>query len=600
MIARLRDRQEWAFFAALRRAEPGRAAVWWAGLVLRGALPAAIALTSGWLIAAVTNDEPLTAPLTTMAVVFVASQVLGPLHEALGYDLGNRMATSLNDRLMATTLGPPGVAHLERADLADDLSMARDFDLGITGPPLSYSMNFIADGLVGIVTGVASALVLAWYGWWQALVLVAAWSATHWMLRESAVWFERRTPEVMRAQRHADYAYRLAVDPPAAKEVRLFGLADWVIERFVRQRRHLYDLQYEATKLREKSVLGALAIVLAANLLAFWTLGARAADGELALSAAIVALQAAIGVSAIAFGGLNWALDGAAAPVAAVAALESVMPPAGALPMGGTATLPPGRGPELRFRDVSFGYPGGPLVLDGFDLTIPAGRSLAIVGQNGAGKTTLAKLLCRLYDPTSGAVEADGIDLRALDLADWRQHVTAVFQDFVRFELSLRDNVAPSGGSDAAVLAALDAAGARHVADLDTPLAKGYPGGTDLSGGQWQRVALARALHAVDAGAGVVLLDEPTAQLDVRGEAEIFERILRATHGRTTILVSHRFSTVRQADRICVLEHGAVVELGSHDELMALGGRYRTMFELQASRFVEVDEHGEEVVHEHL
>ena len=233
MIARLRDRQEWAFFAALRRAEPARAAVWWAGLVLRGALPAAIALTSGWLIAAVTNDEPLTAPLTTMAVVFVASQVLGPLHEALGYDLGNRMATSLNDRLMATTLGPPGVAHLERADLADDLSMARDFDLGITGPPLSYSMNFIADGLVGIVTGVASALVLAWYGWWQALVLVAAWSATHWMLRESAVWFERRTPEVMRAQRHADYAYRLAVDPPAAKEVRLFGLADWVIERVV-------------------------------------------------------------------------------------------------------------------------------------------------------------------------------------------------------------------------------------------------------------------------------------------------------------------------------------------------------------------------------
>ena len=139
--------------------------------------------------------------------------------------------------------------------------MARDFDLGITGPPLSYSMNFIADGLVGLVTGAASAVVLAWYGWWQAIVLVLAWSATHWLLRESAIWFERRTPEVMRAQRHADYTYRLAVDPPAAKEVRLFGLADWVIERFARQRRHLYDLQYEATRLRERSVLGALAIV---------------------------------------------------------------------------------------------------------------------------------------------------------------------------------------------------------------------------------------------------------------------------------------------------------------------------------------------------
>jgi ATP-binding cassette subfamily B protein len=178
-----------------------------------------------------------------------------------------------------------------------------------------------------------------------------------------------------------------------------------------------------------------------------------------------------------------------------------------------------------------------------------------------------------------------------------------VFQDFTRFELPLRDNVAPAGAPDADVLAALADAGAAGIADLDTILAKGYPGGTDLSGGQWQRVALARALCAVRLGAGLILLDEPTAQLDVRGEAEIFERILGATRGRTTILISHRFSTVRHADRICVLEQGRVVELGSHDELIALGGRYRTMFDLQASRFVEaveLDELGEEVIHESL
>jgi ATP-binding cassette subfamily B protein len=601
VIARLRARPEWALFGALRQAAPAHAVLWWVGLVVRGTLPAAIAVTSGWLIRAVTDGDPLGGPLVALAVVFILSQVVGPLHEAVGYDLGNRTATSLNDRLMAATLDPPGVAHLERADLANDLSMARDFDLGITGPPLSYSMNFIADGLVGLVTGAASAVVLAYYGWWQAIVLVVAWSATHWILRESAVWFDRRTPEVMRAQRLADYSYRLAVDPPAAKEVRLFGLADWVIDRFATQRRRLYDLQYAATRLREKSVAGALALVLVANVAVFWSLGARAADGRLDLAAAIVALQAAIGVAAIAFGGLNWALDGAAAPVAAVRTLEGAMGASGDLDSSGRAVIPAGRGPEIRFRDVSFAYPGGPLVLDGFDLTVPAGSSLAIVGQNGAGKTTLAKLLCRLYDPVSGAVEADGIDLRALDLADWRRHVTAVFQDYVRFELPLRDNVAPGGGvADADVLAALDAAGAGSVATLDTPLAKGYPGGTDLSGGQWQRVALARALAAVRTGSGVVLLDEPTAQLDVRGEAEIFERILEATRGHTTILVSHRFSTVRQADRICVLEHGAVVELGTHAELMALGGRYRTMFDLQASRFVEVDEHGEEVVHDVL
>jgi ABC-type multidrug transport system fused ATPase/permease subunit len=241
---------------------------------------------------------------------------------------------------------------------------------------------------------------------------------------------------------------------------------------------------------------------------------------------------------------------------------------------------------EIRFRGVTFHYPGTSTpVLRDFDLTVPAGTSLAIVGRNGAGKTTLAKLLCRLYDPDSGAIEVDGTDLRDLDLAQWRGRVTAVFQDFIRFEWPLRDNVAPTGAPDSSVTAALTAAGADDLATLDTILAKGYPGGTDLSGGQWQRVALARVLCAVREGAGVVLLDEPTAQLDVRGEAEIFERILTETRRATTILVSHRFSTVRLADRICVVEDGRVVELGTHDELIARAGRYATMFDLQAQRF---------------
>ena len=208
------------------------------------------------------------------------------------------------------------------------------------------------------------------------------------------------------------------------------------------------------------------------------------------------------------------------------------------------------------------------------------------MGQNGAGKTTLAKLLCRLYDPSPASIEIDGVDLRDLDIDAWRSQVTAVFQDFIRFELTLRENVAPGTVRPTrSIRAALADAGADQLADLDTPLAKGYAGGTDLSGGQWQRVALARALCAMRQGAGLVLLDEPTAALDVRGEAAIFDRVLAASRNVTTILISHRFSTVRHADRIGVLEHGRVIELGSHDELMALGGRYRDMFELQASRF---------------
>ena len=275
----------------------------------------------------------------------------------------------------------------------------------------------------------------------------------------------------------------------------------------------------------------------------------------------------------IAFGGFSWALDGAAAPVAAVLRLERAMRPAGALRRG----TPPGDGhagarDPLPRRDLRLPVAEAaarPCSMH-FDLTIPAGSSLAIVGQNGAGKTTLAKLLCRLYDPQSGAIEIDGVDLRELDLASWRARVAAVFQDFIRFELPLRDNVAPGRRARRSRSAARSRRPApAYLARLDTMLARGYDGGTDLSGGQWQRVALARALCAVSLGAGVVLLDEPTAQLDVRGEAEIFDRLLAATRHCTTILISHRFSTVRHADRICVLEHGHVVELGTHDELMA-------------------------------
>jgi ABC-type multidrug transport system fused ATPase/permease subunit len=469
--------------------------------------------------------------------------------------------------------------------------VARDFDLGMTGPPLSIAMDFIASGMITMVTGFASAIVVAAYHWWAGVVLASAWLATHYLLRESGVWFDRNTPEVRGAQRDAEYAYRLAVDPPASKELRLFGLAGWALARFVQRRTRLHELQYVATRLRERPLAGSILLVVAANLVIFWSISSSAAAHQISLGEAVTFLQSAIGVSAIAFGGLNWALDGAAAPVAAVLRLRETTQQAGTLPLGDeTATGKPAH--EIRLRDVTFAYPDGPPIVEHFNLTVPAGTSLAIVGQNGAGKTTLAKLLCRLYDPQQGTIDIDDVDLRNFDLASWRPRITAVFQDFIRFELPLRDNVAPSGAPDSLIYEALDAAGAKNLASLDTVLAKGYAGGTELSGGQWQRIALARALVAVKTGAGVVLLDEPTAQLDVRGEAEIFERLLAATRHCTTILISHRFSTVRHADRICVLEHGRVVELGTHDELMALGGRYRTMFDLQAQRFQEADEEG--------
>jgi ATP-binding cassette subfamily B protein len=591
MIDRLRERNEWKFFGVLPKADGALAAAWWAVLMLRGVLPAVFAVAMGVLVGAVQRGGGLAGPLTFAGAVFVLLQVLTPIHQAVSANLGDRTAAWLYDRLTEACVRPPGMGHLEDPRLTNDLTVARDFDTGMTGPPLSISMDFIASGLVEMIGGLSCACVLAAYAWWAPLVLAGAWLATHWLLRESAIWRDRNTDQVRSAQRDADYAYRLAVDPPPAKELRLFGLAEWTVDRFVNRRTLLHALQYEATRLREKPMVWSLLIVIGANMLVFWSLAGAAAGGSLDLARVVIYAQAAVGTSMIAFGGLNWALDGAAAPVAAVLRLEPAMAPAGALRSGHrAATTMPAQ--EIRFHNVTFAYPGGASVLDRFDLAIPAGSSLAIVGQNGAGKTTLAKLLCRLYDPQSGAVEIDGVDVRELDLASWRSRLAAVFQDFIHLELPLRDNVAPAGAPDDVVRAALESAGAANLAGLDTVLARGYQGGTDLSGGQWQRVALARALCAVKLGAGVVLLDEPTAQLDVRGEAEIFGRILAATRHCTTILISHRFSTVRLADRICVLERGRVIELGTHDELMAKGGRYRTMFDLQAQRFIAEGEEG--------
>jgi ABC-type multidrug transport system fused ATPase/permease subunit len=558
-------------------------------VVARGALPAGFAIAMGATVGAVQSGRPLALPLATTAAAFVGMSALGPVHDALGAGLGARVSAWLHQRLLDACVTPAGIAHLESPELADDLSMARDFDLGVTGPSLTASMPSISSGFSDLAGGLAQALLLTAYAPWAGLLVGGGWIATHLLLRDASVWQAYRDQSVKTAQRHVDYAYRLAVYAPAAKELRLFGLADWVVERFTSRRLRMVEALFEARRLRLGPLRWGIVAVVVPNALLFWFLAHDALSGHLGLGPLVVFAQAAAGASALGFGEVDWWFRQSAQPIPVVLDLAERMRAVGTLPAGSRpAAALPAR--AIEFRDVRFAYPGSARpILDGFSLRIPAGSSLAIVGQNGAGKTTLAKLLCRLYDPQEGAVLADGIDLRELDLDAWRARTAAVFQDYVRYELPLRDNVAPGGAPDEDVAAALDQARATGLAGLDTILSRAYAGGTDLSGGQWQRVALARALCAVRLGAGVVVLDEPTAQLDVRGEAEVFDRILEATRGCTTVLVSHRFSTVRHADRICVLEAGRVVELGSHDELMARGGRYRRMFELQAARFAEDD-----------
>ena len=531
--SRLRQRPAAQFFRSLTVSVPGLATAWWVLLVVRSLLPAALAVATGLLVGRVESGGDLTTPLVLFAVVFVLSQVGPPVHQIVGALTGHRFSSALNDRLMATTLGPDGIGHLERGDLTNDLTTARDFDLGWTAPPMYLNMDFIAQGLVMLLGGIASALVLFGFAWWAPPLLMAAWGSTHWLLRESGVWRDRNTDAVKAARRHTSYAYDLATEPAAAKEVRLFGLAPWLLERFTSHR-----LRAPPAPVRRHPAPGALrrrgpaSIVLAANALLFWV----------ARPARVRRAARPPGRRHLRRGRVRGELDRVRWPELGARRRGRAgggAPAARARDGGGRRahrdrhrTRAPGPvRPEIRFRDVTFTYPTGSRpVLDGFDLTVPAGASLAIVGQNGAGKTTLAKLLCRLYDPDSGSIEIDGVDLRDLDLDAWRQQVAAVFQDFVRYELPLRDNVAPAGWRRRARRVRPRSRPARSGWPTSTRRwRKGYPGGVDLSGGQWQRVALARAIAKVRRRRRVVLLDEPTAMLDVRGESEIFRRVLDAT-----------------------------------------------------------------------
>jgi len=331
MFQRVTERKEWQFFSALLRASPGLALVWWSVLLLRGMLPAAFAIAMGVLVGAVQRGAPLAGPLALAGAIFVLLQVLNPIHQAVSANLGDRTAAWLYDRLTEACVRPPGMGHLEDPNLTSDLTVARDFDLGMTGPPLTISMDFIASGMVEMVGGIACAVILAGYAWWAPFTLGGAWLATHWLLRESAVWRDRNTEEVRSAQRDADYAYRLAVDPPASKELRLFGLVDWTMERFIARRTRLHELQYAATRLRERPLIWSLLLVLSANIAVFWAIASSAANGRIGLGEAVAYMQSAVGVSMIAFGGFSWALDGAAAPVAAVLRVEPAMRAAGAL-----------------------------------------------------------------------------------------------------------------------------------------------------------------------------------------------------------------------------------------------------------------------------
>jgi ATP-binding cassette subfamily B protein len=399
--------------------------------------------------------------------------------------------------------------------------------------------------------------------------------------------------------RHADYFARVLTNAGEAKELRIFGLGTWFGERFERAWMGSMREVWERRSRILPMSMGAGVPVMVAEGLTLWLVGSAAMAGQIDLGALLVYAGATL--QSFQFGevsGYDRDVQYGTAALKPQRELERMVRTAPELVLPGSLPVDGLPRHGIRFEEVAFRYAeDAPNVFERLTLEIPAGRSLAIVGANGAGKTTLIKLLARLYDPTEGRITVDGVDLREVDARAWQRRVAAIFQDFVHYPLSAYDNIALGAverqDDRALVEEAARRAGAYELirelpAGFDTVLAKMFTGGVDISGGQWQRIALGRALFAAAAGAPVLIMDEPTAQLDVRAEAAFYDSFLDLTQGLTTIVISHRFSTVRRADRIVVLERGGVVDDGTHDELMRLGGKYAEMFTLQAQRFVEV------------
>ena len=398
----------------------------------------------------------------------------------------------------------------------------------------------------------------------------------------------RQTP----IRRQLDYLRVLGGSREAAKELKLFGLRDFLVERFTRLSDQLYLENVGLA--RRRLIAGALLSMVgtagyySAYVFVVWrtTTGALSIGELTFLSGAIV--QASSNIQQI-FSTLASIADQALFLTDLLAFLEmrpTIYSKTNALP----APRPIVRGFE--FRQVSFRYPGSPrLVLNSLDFQLKPGERVALVGENGEGKTTIVKLMTRLYDPLEGQILLDGVDLREYSLEDLYREIGVIFQDFMRYEMTARENIAVGQIEELARLEILQLAARKsRAADVierlphnyEQVLGRRFEGGVDLSGGEWQKVALARAYLR---NAQIIILDEPTAALDARSESEVFRRFADLTIGKTALFISHRFSTVRMADRIVVLQDGRISEDGSHAQLASLGGHYAEMFEMQAAHY---------------
>ena len=520
------------------------------------------------------------------------------VHASLNVRMRLRENTQLylDSHVMGLTAGIPGMEHHERPEYLDQVELIRNERGYLANPfnPISWTIASILQGVstLGLLAGVHPVIALL-----PLFGIPSAWVAGH--AEQRLIKLVDSQAEPNRVLRHY---FELTTTPPPAKEVRIFGLADELLAR----RRGLFDeLEAERVAFGVRRVVSATAAwtLFAAAYVAAITWTVRAATrGEATVGDVVLVLAigsqvdqhlAELGENVAWFvrthravRRLRWFTDYADR---SHASLKPAVP----------APVPERLVDGITVEGLSFTYPGSDTeILGGVDLRLPAGSTVAIVGENGAGKTTLVKLLCRLYEPTAGRILVDGVDLRDLPVDEWRLRTAAGFQDFGHFQLLARETVGVGDtlveDSDANVLAALQRAAAPEVVDalpsgFATQLGREFAGGVELSLGQWQKLALGRAM--MREAPLLLILDEPTASLDAPTEHRLFDRFHGAARdaaqqtGAITILVSHRFSTVRMADLILVVDGGRIAEAGDHRTLLGAGGLYAELYGLQARAY---------------
>lgn len=530
--------------------------------------------------------------LSALLLVFLLTSALPVLWMTAVVTLEMRLDRTVAMTLAEPLLEPHRIGHLDDAAVQDAYARSREE----AATEIRLGPTFAAQVLQGVIGSVTSAVLIGvLFEWWVPIPLAVSSGLATWYFMwvidaEDDLW--RRRTEF---QRRATYLFQLGMlDGP--KEIRIFGLSSWLTEQYVTARQ---IAMAPIWRRRWWRLLRSIAVMVPHVALFVAMIGyaiKQAYDGHLSLASVVAVVPAMVGMS---MGFEPWLLGQARKALGSLRALQrlpEVIAERHPEPGVRQADLSQAPRDAIRFEGVSFRYPGGDRdVLRDLNLTIRANEALALVGINGAGKSTLVKLLAGGYRPTTGRITVDGVDLATLDpesLGVWQRRIAAIVQDFIELPLSLRENVSLS--NDRAPMTVARAARIEEIVHRlpnawDTVLDKTFPGGVDLSGGEWQRVALARALYAVEAGAGVLVLDEPAAALDVRSESALVDRYLSLTAGVTSLIISHRFSVVRDAHRICVLGDGTIIEAGTHDELLAHDGHYARMFRLQASRYVDAE-----------